>query len=150
MVWSASSGQVLNSRNGIQEGRSILRTACTTGFVMAFTMSKSFVAGGSTWARTRLLQRCAASGDEYRRAEVTDPILVTHKVRDRRPTLRQDEVGHVVRFDNRDLVAHGGHPRQVRPVFSGLSRPFSSPPRPSRSSHRDPVVRLRVAGGPTI
>ena len=50
--------------------------------------------------------------------------LVTHELRGRRPALRQDEVGHVARLDNRDLVAHGGHPRQVRPVFSGLSRPF--------------------------
>ena len=54
-------------------------------------------------------------------------MLVTHEFRDRRPALRQDEVGqNVVRFDNRDLVAHGEHPSQVGPVFSGLSRPTTS------------------------
>ena len=50
--------------------------------------------------------------------------METHRVRDRRPALRQDEVGHVVRFDNRDLVAHGGHPRQVRQAFLGFRSTF--------------------------
>ena len=48
-------------------------------------------------------------------------FLVSHEVRNRRPALRQDDV---VRFDNRDLVVHGGHPRQVRPVFRGFRGPF--------------------------
>ena len=43
-VWSAWSDQLLNSRNGSQEGgRPSLRTACTTRFVVALTVSKSFV-----------------------------------------------------------------------------------------------------------
>ena len=72
VVWSAQSDQLLNSRNGSQEWRSILCTACTTRFVMAFTMSNSSVTGG---ARTRLLQRCAPSGDEYRRPRLLNLYL---------------------------------------------------------------------------
>ena len=44
IMCSALSDQLLHSRNGSQEERSILRTACTTRSVMAFTMSKPSVA----------------------------------------------------------------------------------------------------------
>ena len=42
------------------------------------------------------------------------------------PALRQNEVGHDVRFLNRNLVAHSSHPRQVRPVLLGLRSFFFS------------------------
>ena len=52
VVWSAYSDQLLT-----------LRTACTTSFVMAFTMSKSSAAVGSTWARTSVPRAVTNTGD---------------------------------------------------------------------------------------
>ena len=48
-----------------------------------------------------------------------------------RPALRRTRSAMESDFDRCDFVAHGGHARQVRPVFLGF------PQRPSRSSHSD-------------
>ena len=59
--------------------------------------------------------------------------------------LRQDELGDAIRFDNRDLVAHGGHPRQVRPVFLGSRGPFFFSTTSMVTLVRPPVPAAQVA-----
>ena len=106
-------------------------------------MSKSSVAGGGTWAEPgccSVVPRAVTNtGDRGYRPNPGN-------ARGSRSSLRPATGrGHVVRFDNRDLVAHGGHPRQVRPVFLGFRGLFLLLHHVHRFQHTATrVVRLRV------
>ena len=128
-----------------RRSRSILRTACTTRFVMAFTMSKSsrsqHVGPNQVAAALCLVTNTGDRGYRPRAGNAQSSRSSSRPATGRglpRCPFRQPRPGSARRSSTPGASG----------IFWLSQHIFSSPPRSSRSSHRDPatlVVRLRVA-----